>query len=113
HVSGAAALIYSLADDLTPAEVIAILEQTVKKLPSLDGKVKTGGTLNTGAAVTYTANRVAPVTIDPMPISGAVPAGTKVTLSTETNDADIYYTLDGEEPTEEYGERYIEGETIT
>src|SRR5690606_8381807 len=29
------------------------------------------------------------------------------------NDADIYYTLDGEEPTEEDGERYIEGETIT
>ncbi len=95
HVSGTAALIYSLAPDLTPAEVIGILEQTVTPSTGLIGKVKTGGTLNAGAAVAYTANRVKPVTAD---WSGAVAAGTTVTLSTYTNGADIYYTRDGSEP---------------
>ncbi|WP_230192062.1 chitobiase/beta-hexosaminidase C-terminal domain-containing protein [Paenibacillus sp. CECT 9249] len=33
------------------------------------------------------------------PAGGAVPAGTTVTLSTYTNDATIYYTTDGSEPT--------------
>ncbi|WP_196427079.1 S-layer homology domain-containing protein [Paenibacillus woosongensis] len=33
------------------------------------------------------------------PAGGAVPAGTTVTLSTYTNDATIYYTMDGSTPT--------------
>ncbi|MGN7382559.1 chitobiase/beta-hexosaminidase C-terminal domain-containing protein, partial [Paenibacillus sp. SAFN-117] len=33
------------------------------------------------------------------PAGGAVPAGTTVTLSTYTNDATIYYTMDGSKPT--------------
>ena len=95
HVSGAAALIYALAPDLTPAEVIDILERTVTTSIDLSGKVKTGGTLNAGAAVAYAATRAAPVTADRI---GAVAAGTTVTLSTYTSGSDIIYTLDGSEP---------------
>lgn len=37
-----------------------------------------------------------------------VPSGTEVTLATNTEDAEIYYTLDGSEPTEENGTLYTE-----
>lgn len=44
--------------------------------------------------------------------SGTVPAGTQVTLSTTTEGADIYYTIDGTEPTVENGRKYSEPITI-
>nr|WP_309098858.1 5'-nucleotidase C-terminal domain-containing protein [Fredinandcohnia onubensis] len=43
--------------------------------------------------------------------SGMVPTGTKVTLSTTTEGAEIYFTIDGSEPTVENGQKY--GEPIT
>jgi|GEM_PF-438882 len=107
HVSGVAALIYSLADDLTPSEVIDILEATVKPLANLADKVKTGGTLDAEAAVRYTADRLSPVEASPSPAAGsALVAGTTVTLSIYSPDADIYYTLNGDEPTMETGILY-------
>ncbi|MEH7382274.1 5'-nucleotidase C-terminal domain-containing protein [Bacillus sp. JJ1533] len=44
--------------------------------------------------------------------SGTVPTGTKVTLSTTTEGAEIYYTTNGTEPTSENGQTYNEPITV-
>ncbi|WP_257215809.1 5'-nucleotidase C-terminal domain-containing protein [Fredinandcohnia onubensis] len=44
--------------------------------------------------------------------SGTIPAGTQVTLSTSTADAEIYFTTDGTEPTVENGQKYSEPITV-
>ena len=50
HVSGSAALLFSQHPGATPETVKALLFATVKQLPSLQGKVLTGGRLDLGAA---------------------------------------------------------------
>lgn len=103
-VSGAAALLYALDDSLTPAEVIGLLIDRATPLASLTDKTKFGSTLNSAASVAYLANRASAATASPE--SGAVSRGTPVALSTDTENADIYYTVDGSEPTEVNGFRY-------
>ncbi|WP_449538821.1 5'-nucleotidase C-terminal domain-containing protein [Ferdinandcohnia sp. Marseille-Q9671] len=44
--------------------------------------------------------------------SGTIPTGTEVTLSTTTEGADIYYTIDGTEPTVENAHKYSEPITV-
>jgi subtilisin family serine protease/fibronectin type 3 domain-containing protein len=51
-VTATVALLASLHPDWTPAQIKAAILDTVDPLPSLDGKVKTGGRLNVGDAVT-------------------------------------------------------------
>lgn len=50
-VTGAAALLYSHHEDVTPADVKEILLSSVTPLETLDGRVRTGGMLNVGAAL--------------------------------------------------------------
>ncbi|MCP4811514.1 MAG: S8 family serine peptidase, partial [Planctomycetaceae bacterium] len=52
HVSGAAALLWSQLPDATVAEVRNALLQGVDSLPSLEGRVATGGRLNAHGALT-------------------------------------------------------------
>lgn len=52
-VTGAAALIYSCRTDLTLMQVRQAILESAKKLPDLDGKLTTGGMLDTNAAITY------------------------------------------------------------
>jgi subtilisin family serine protease len=51
-VTATVALLASLHPDWTPAQIKAAILDTVDPLPSLEGKVKTGGRLNVGDAVT-------------------------------------------------------------
>lgn len=52
-VSGVAAMLYSQYGDLTAWEAKGILTGSAKKLSSLTGKVKSGGMLDAGAALSY------------------------------------------------------------
>ncbi|MCS0543102.1 chitobiase/beta-hexosaminidase C-terminal domain-containing protein, partial [Aeromonas veronii] len=56
------------------------------------------------------ASKVQPVSASQP--SGTIPAGTQVTLSTSTADAEIYFTTDGTEPTVENGQKYSEPITV-
>ncbi|MDR1271275.1 MAG: S8 family serine peptidase [Planctomycetaceae bacterium] len=51
-VTGTVALLAALHPDWSPAQIKAAILETVDPLPSLEGKVKTGGRLNVGDAVT-------------------------------------------------------------
>ncbi len=51
YVAGAAALVLSLRPDAQPPEVVNLLLSQVDTLPSLAGKVSTGGRLNAGSTV--------------------------------------------------------------
>ncbi|MDR0337952.1 MAG: S8 family serine peptidase, partial [Planctomycetaceae bacterium] len=51
-VTATVALLAALHPNWTPAEIKAAILDTVDPLPSLDGKVKTGGRLNVGDAIT-------------------------------------------------------------
>jgi subtilisin family serine protease len=51
HVAGAAALVRSVRPDLSPGEVVALIEDTVRPLPSLEGTTSTGGLVDAAAAV--------------------------------------------------------------
>src|SRR5690625_3240271 len=50
------------------------------------------------------ASAVQPVTASPAP--GMIPAGSEVALATVTEDAEIFYTTDGSNPSSENGELY-------
>ncbi|MFA1822613.1 5'-nucleotidase C-terminal domain-containing protein [Virgibacillus oceani] len=50
------------------------------------------------------ASAVQPVTASPAP--GMIPAGAEVTLETATENAEIFYTTDGSDPSSENGELY-------
>nr|WP_168735687.1 S8 family serine peptidase [Cohnella fermenti] len=104
QVSGAAALLYSLDETLTPVEVIDILTSQARQVAGLASKVKSGGTLDAGAAVGYLANRVASATATPA--GGDIYTATPVTLSTTTEGASIYYTTDGRDPDPATGTLY-------
>lgn len=58
-VTAAAALVYSYCRNLTLSEVKDILLSSAQPLPSLSGKVVTGGMLDVGAALTYGAELTA------------------------------------------------------
>lgn len=62
HVSGVAALILSRNPNLTPEQVIDIIERTVDPRPSLAGRTVTGGTVNAYQALLAT----------PVPQSGGI-----------------------------------------
>jgi serine protease len=51
HVSGVAALVFGVKSTLTPAEMITLLSQTVKRYPTLEGKVISGGIVSAKAAL--------------------------------------------------------------
>lgn len=53
HVTGAAALLWAYAPDLSMAEVKAILLNSASKLSQLNGKVLSGGRLNLAEALAY------------------------------------------------------------
>lgn len=55
-VSGAAALMLSKNSNLTPKEIIRILEKTVRKLPQLKGKCQAEGILDIKTALSYIRN---------------------------------------------------------
>jgi subtilisin family serine protease len=59
-VSATAALMLSLAPTLTPAEVVTRIRSSVTELPSLSGKVSTGGMLDAGTAMRTLAADVTP-----------------------------------------------------
>jgi hypothetical protein len=77
--------------DNSPISVSAAL--TIKAIAVKEGWVDSAAM---EAAYTLSENVVAAPTANPP--SGEAPAGTKVTLSTVTEGAAIYYTLDGREP---------------
>src|SRR5690625_1197501 len=56
------------------------------------------------------ASAVQPVTASPAP--GMIPAGSEITLETATEDAEIYYTTDGSDPSPENGELYSDAITV-
>ena len=59
-VSATAALMLSLAPTLTPEQVVTRIKDSVTAMPSLDGKVATGGMLDAGAAMRALAADVQP-----------------------------------------------------
>jgi subtilisin family serine protease len=59
-VSATAALMLSLAPTLTPAEIVTRITSSVTQLPSLTGKVGSGGMLDAGAAMRALAADVTP-----------------------------------------------------
>jgi subtilisin family serine protease len=46
HVSGVAALLYSRNSNLTPAQVISVMKESVKRIPSLEGKMAAPGIIS-------------------------------------------------------------------
>jgi subtilisin family serine protease len=63
-VSATAALMLSLAPTLTPTQVVARIKSSVTTLPSLAGKVATGGMLDTGQAMRALKADVTPERLD-------------------------------------------------
>lgn len=59
HVTGTAALMLSLAPQLTPAQLKQVILATADPLPSLAGRTVTGGRLNAGSAVGLIADALA------------------------------------------------------
>ncbi len=64
-VSGTAALIETMRPDLDPVAIVEIITGTVDVLPSLSGRVATGGRLNAGSALERATSPVAVVTVSP------------------------------------------------
>lgn len=52
-VTGVAAFLYSYRTDLELSDIKQVLTDTARKLPGLEGKLKSGGMLDAYAAVTY------------------------------------------------------------
>ena len=65
HVTGTAALLLSLAPQLTPAQLKQVILATADPLPGLTGKTVTGGRLNAGSAVGLVADALAQVAAAP------------------------------------------------
>jgi subtilisin family serine protease len=74
-VTATVALLASLHPDWTPAQIKAAILDTVDLLPSLDGKVKTGGRLNVGDAITQSL-------LPPSQLSPKAPTDLSVTQQT-------------------------------
>lgn len=76
-VSGAAGLLRSVCE-VTPAEAVALLKQTVTRSVTLATYLASGGTLNAGALLQVAAAK--PLVLTPTPANGAtgVPLGTAV-----------------------------------
>lgn len=51
HVSGVAAIVFGVKGTLTPAQMITLLSQSVKRYPTLEGKVISGGIVSAKAAL--------------------------------------------------------------
>ncbi len=51
HVSGVAAIVFGVKSNLTPPQMITLLSQTVKRYPTLEGKVISGGIVSAKAAL--------------------------------------------------------------
>ncbi|GHT18381.1 hypothetical protein FACS1894189_6210 [Planctomycetales bacterium] len=81
-VTATAALIASLHPDWTPAQIKAAILETVDPLPSLDGKVKTGGRLNVGDAVNWLPDDLNPA-----------PPAAPTNLSVQLIDAEKVFQL--------------------
>jgi subtilisin family serine protease len=83
HVTGAAAMILGKNPLLTPAQVKAILLDSVDPIPALDGRTLTGGRLNLRRAL----DQAAPPWFSLDPTSGVVAPGTteNVTLSIDAS----------------------------
>lgn len=112
HVSGVAALIMANDESLSNAAVKTAILDNVDLLPSLDGKVLTGGRLNARAALgasEFPADTAPPAAITNLAVDGIEPFN--ITLSwTATAD-------DGSDPASGpaylYDVRYLVDETIT
>jgi subtilisin family serine protease/subtilisin-like proprotein convertase family protein len=70
HVTGTLALVWGEHPTWTYKQVIAQVENTVTKVPALEGKTVTGGLLNIGAAV-----GAAPTTTPPPTVTGVTETG--------------------------------------
>lgn len=92
HVAGAAALILSLLPDATYPFLRNALLSSADPIPSLDGKVATGGRLNVAAALSMALSDGAPVAVAPIPGFRAAKAvaatGTTIDLRWSASDAD-------------------------
>ncbi len=51
HVSGVAALVFGVKGQLTPSQMLTLLSLSVKRYPTLDGKVISGGIVSAKAAL--------------------------------------------------------------
>jgi subtilisin family serine protease len=51
HVSGVAAIVFGVRGQLTPSQMLTLLSQSVKRYPTLDGKVISGGIISAKAAL--------------------------------------------------------------
>ncbi|WP_424038474.1 S8 family serine peptidase [Methanoregula sp.] len=81
-VSGVAALVKSINPNLTNVQIKNIILNNVDVLPSLSGKVSTGGRLDAYKAVRAAANTVVPPTVSGIsPSSGPAAGGTVVTIT--------------------------------
>jgi subtilisin family serine protease len=82
HVAGVASLLYSLKPALTPAEVLAILQNTVTNFPTGSSCTTSNcgrGIVNAGAAVAAVLNPVPTITgLNP---SSAIPGGSGFTIA--------------------------------
>lgn len=83
HVSGAAALVYSLNPSITPTSAKTKIMQSVKKLSSLNGKVLSGGLLNAGSVVSSPD--------DEIPGTALPSSSVKNSLSTASDRDDVFY----------------------
>ncbi len=92
HVTGAAALLFSLEPEATVTEVRDALLQSAEPVASLAGKTTTGGRLDVAAALTELvpigAETVAPDTVITAS-SGAGGASTEASFSFERAEADV------------------------
>ncbi|MDR4949950.1 S8 family serine peptidase [Neobacillus cucumis] len=85
HVTGSAALVLATHPSYTAANIKQALMDTSKKLSTLTGKVVSGGLINVGSAVSYTAD-------NDNDIPGTTWTGSKVSnsLDAATDTDDVY-----------------------
>ena len=82
HVSGAAMLVWSACPTLTVAQIKIALLSTVDKVPSLTGKVATGGRLNVARAI----RSCVPTPPQPISVTPASANGSATTIAVKTTD---------------------------